>query len=526
MANNSVPYDISAGLSALLYDISGMPNMKDRTLQSILNDPNLSFDHKADLEAIVRSNGLGGVKIVDSSWEPKGSYGTMNAATFQFPNGDVYVAYRGTGDGNWGYNADSAYGSKPSEMQDNALRYFENTIQKNYHDQGQLYVTGHSQGGNNAMYVTLFSANGALITNCISIDGPGFSEEVIGAAKHKWGEAYYELARRKTYAIYGENDYVHQQGEVQTTPPENTFFVPTPGANDIGGFHDIFTHIVDGKLTAGPDNKCTQGEIGKLVDALVANLLKDLPKNERYEIAVIVMKIIENLNIGNTDYLTVDLGLGDIVYLWIEAWPVILKTALQNPGELFSLLHELGLDKEIAKIAIANSLIVGALMLICPPLGVGLLVIEGIIIALPIIIDVIKDIIKGVAELARGIGDFVFNCISSIMDAIGSFAQWFRNTFNPGARYVNSNPYFKVDTAKLRSYATRINNVNNRLLRLDGDMNGLYWQVGFLDLWDILAANLLTSWSPTLLLVKSYLDSAANRFENADNKARGNMGGD
>ena len=95
----------------------------------------------------------------------------------------------------------------------------------------------------------------------------------------------------------------------------------------------------------------------------------------------------------------------------------------------------------------------------------------------------------------------------------------------PGIKYASDNPYFKVDTDKLRSYATRINNVNNRLRQLDSDMNSLYWQVGLFDLWDIIVANALISESPTLRNISDYLDDAAERFEAADNIACESMGG-
>jgi hypothetical protein len=67
--------------------------------------------------------------------------------------------------------------------------------------------------------------------------------------------------------------------------------------------------------------------------------------------------------------------------------------------------------------------------------------------------------------------------------------------------------------------------VNNRISNLDIALRGLYWQVGFLDLWDIMAANLLTRESATLNQVVGYLNNAADRFDTAENIARGHMGG-
>lgn len=115
--------------------------------------------------------------------------------------------------------------------------------------------------------------------------------------------------------------------------------------------------------------------------------------------------------------------------------------------------------------------------------------------------------------------------LTAMKKAIAAVKEWLRNNFNAGVRYVSSNPYFKADPAKLRHYATRINNVNNRLRMLDADLRSLYGQVGLLDLWDIIVANIMTSGSPTLMQVNTYLNGAADRLENADKKARSYMGG-
>ena len=91
--------------------------------------------------------------------------------------GNIYVHFNGTGDGNWNYNS-VAYGGAPSRMQVEALEWFDSFIEKQYegHSRGNLYVTGHSQGGNNAQFVTIRSPYADYITNCVPLYGPGFSQ--------------------------------------------------------------------------------------------------------------------------------------------------------------------------------------------------------------------------------------------------------------------------------------------------------------------------------------------------------------
>ena len=140
------------------------------------------------------------------------------------------------------------------------------------------------------------------------------------------------------------------------------------------------------------------------------------------------------------------------------------------------------------------------------------------------IVDAFIHMVEGIADLAEEVRDFVLNCLQAFKEAIGRLKE-FLYRMSPGVRYAENNPYFKADTDRLRDYARRISDVNRRLRDLDSDLRGLYWQVGLLDIWDILVANLITSQSPTLRQVCSYLNDAADRLEEAERKALDYMGG-
>jgi len=87
------------------------------------------------------------------------------------------------------------------------------------------------------------------------------------------------------------------------------------------------------------------------------------------------------------------------------------------------------------------------------------------------------------------------------------------------------NEHIVVNTELLRNYGTRIANVNSRINSLDTALRGLYWQVGLLDLWDVIVANLLTRESPTLNQTRTLLNNSAQRFEVAESNVRRMMGG-
>ena len=94
-----------------------------------------------------------------------------------------------------------------------------------------------------------------------------------------------------------------------------------------------------------------------------------------------------------------------------------------------------------------------------------------------------------------------------------------------GIRYSENNPIIRVNTAHLRDYASRIDSVNNRIGNLDSALGRVWTEVSLLDVWDILQANLMTSESRALRQVRDYLNHAAERFDEAETKARGYMGG-
>jgi len=514
----AVPYETSASLSALMYELSGEKGLTGMTLQQVM-DSDLLGQEYCD---IIEANGLQNAKILDTSWNYGDTYGTMNAATFEI-DGSVYVAYRGTGDGNWKYNADSAYGNGPSEMQDWALEYFDHTME-NCGD-GNVYVTGHSQGGNNAMYVTYASEHGDRITNCIAVDGPGFNQETIDQIKAEHGEDYYEAQRQKSYAVNGENDYVHGLGEVQTVPPENTFTIATEatGGTGVDG-HSITTHFTDGKFNLEYDENgypvsVSESEMSLLIAELNASLLKNFSDEERHEYAVALMALIE-FAIGDNDPENLS-DLSGIVDTVQDLVPLITKEALEDPETFWGLVEQLGVDEKVTSWFVENPIVAAAVVV---TVAVVAFVFLDNLEELAVVIEKVIAIVQAVGELVQHIKDFVVECMQTIKNAIEKIRE-FLYSHSPGVKYAAANPQFKVDTALLRSYAARIDAVNRRLSALDRDLNSVLWQVGLFGIGTILAVDALTSWSPTLRLAQNYLNDTADRMENAENQALGYMGG-
>ena len=121
----------------------------------------------------------------------------------------------------------------------------------------------------------------------------------------------------------------------------------------------------------------------------------------------------------------------------------------------------------------------------------------------------------------------IHNWAKSTIENIKSFAvkayqkakEWYESRTEAG-RYASDHPQIVVDTKALGSYATRLNVVNNRLAALDKRMDSLYGRVGWLDLWNLLRADLLTGKSKTLKKCISYLRDTQTSFENVENELK------
>ena len=109
----------------------------------------------------------------------------FSAITFLLDNGDVFITYRGTDDTlvGWKENFNMSF-MQPVPAQHEALSYLEKV---GAILGGDLYVGGHSKGGNLAVYAAVKCAP-QLKERIISVynnDGPGFSRDFIDSSDYK-----------------------------------------------------------------------------------------------------------------------------------------------------------------------------------------------------------------------------------------------------------------------------------------------------------------------------------------------------
>lgn len=108
----------------------------------------------------------------------------FSATTFRLPDGTFYIAFRGTDDSLAGWKEDFYLAFRePVPAQQLADLYLREIAERT---EGNLYVGGHSKGGNLAVYAAAH-APGDVQARMISVysnDGPGFTREMVT------GEAY------------------------------------------------------------------------------------------------------------------------------------------------------------------------------------------------------------------------------------------------------------------------------------------------------------------------------------------------
>ncbi len=107
------------------------------------------------------------------------------ALTFLLPDGTLVISFRGTDDSLVGWKEDFNMAFQyPVPSQHIASEYVESVAQL---WPGQIILTGHSKGGNSAVYAAMNVSKKVRerIEAVYSLDGPGFPERVVNSPEYK-----------------------------------------------------------------------------------------------------------------------------------------------------------------------------------------------------------------------------------------------------------------------------------------------------------------------------------------------------
>lgn len=325
--------NIAAVLDAFTYLNIQEIGCNGMTLGEIFNNAPCGKDwscYEAARTAVANDEKLAGMRLVSQSrlhTDIPDTY--ITACTFVSADGrDYYVAYKGTGDGQWVDDGQGLY-QKDTPMQKAAAQYFDEVVDGlKLNEDHNIIVTGHSKGGNEAQFVTMAAQHSDLIDSCYSFDGQGFSKEAIEFFREQLGNEEYQARLDRMYSINGQNDFVHGLGIVIIPDDaEHTIYLSVPTDVGIGGQHALEHLLYGGRLDL--EHPVEAGPLAKFIDVLSAEIMQ-LDREDIQDCAVAIMSLIEIVNGGSP------VGLGDVKSATLEEYcglisvgiPLILKTAL------------------------------------------------------------------------------------------------------------------------------------------------------------------------------------------------------
>ena len=134
---------------------------------------------------------------------------------------DAIVAFRGTSGGDEWVDNVEGLNVADTQCQKDALDFIESL------PYDSITVTGHSKGGNKAMYVAITSDK---VTRCVAYDGQGFSQEFIDKY---WAEIQAKGGIITAYSL--STDYVHAL--LFPVPNSNQIYCQGYGVANIGEHH-------------------------------------------------------------------------------------------------------------------------------------------------------------------------------------------------------------------------------------------------------------------------------------------------
>ena len=109
----------------------------------------------------------------------------FSAMTFELPNGQIYVAFRGTDSTITGWKEDFNMSYMNSTAAQKSAADYLNSYFKN--DDCELMLGGHSKGGNLAVFAAMYCDPNVAkrVTRVFSNDGPGFRKEIVESEAYK-----------------------------------------------------------------------------------------------------------------------------------------------------------------------------------------------------------------------------------------------------------------------------------------------------------------------------------------------------
>ena len=147
-------------------------------------------------------------------------------------------------------------------------------------------------------------------------------------------------------------------------------------------------------------------------------------------------------------------------------------------------------------------------------------------------IEMVKELAKTISDAVIDIEQLLVDTVVNALDDLGqciqnlydSVCKFINEQCNYGYQYALANSYICMDTGSLRSYAQRLESVNNRLGSVDERLDSLYGKVNLLDLWSLLNSDLMIHRSEIVRESAAYLYSTADEFDQIESTVVSQLG--
>lgn len=430
------------------------------------------------------------------------------------PRENTYFVYDSNGNVIDQYTIANDYAT-PEEV--NALNWFNKmAAQYGWTTDTNIDVSGHSKGGNTAQFIAI---NSALVNTCFSFDGQGFSPKAIAEFKERYGEEYFARIQ-KIYSISAYNDYVNILG-IRVAPESNTFFLDAPEADD----NFIEYHFMERMLDENGNFNGTrpQGEIADYIEKMNRELMK-LDPEVRQMATLGVMNILQRLRggvppVGGEEISGVTAVIGPIIAALplvsnllttadgketiVEVAKLYGEGAIESTVEFF---HQIG--EKHGPLAEAGAIVfaLGLIAYAAPFVAKTAVVVNSIVWMSNAFIIMTSELLKVSREVYAKVKNFVSNVSNA-------FTVFCNSLFAGGSMIVDPGDLIVIDTVKLRNYADALRRINRAVSDIDRRMDALYSRVGFLDLFNLMQADIIMKYSKRLEKCASYLNATADEFD-------------
>lgn len=390
--------------------------------------------------------------------------------------------------------------TQQAEMEIFLKKISQSSYIKDYYN---LAITGHSLGGNLADHGMVMADKyglDSLFSQCVSFDGPGFSDEYImeHSARIK------EVSERMTHFQWSVVGNL-----LQMLPGVNFQTLQTKEKNDFG-YDDFFYGLIgkhDTRSIMFDENGSAQRggqDAFSAAMGLFSRGLEHMPK------------IVGDVIVAGVSSLLIS-------FVWAK------NKMFDDDG-----LTSFGWGVVVGAVGLVAVFGIGPVISVVATMFLVVLVVLAAVMLAELAFEALVWLVDQAVDLAVKAWNWTVDQIQQlkqfISDTLNSIKDWWNNNLNAGYMYARDNPAIRVDMAKLRSYANELRSINNKLVSIDRRMNSVYGHLINLEdfigsasnLWRLFRADIVTGYSWRMSSCIGYLDTAADAFEKAERDVRSN----